>query len=183
MSFARKIRRLVTALALCSLLALCPTATLPTQALTHPPPKTQNYPENKSIWEWPVHPRPEITRFFELEYRYGPGHRGIDLAVTAEAPIYAPDDGKVHFVGVVVDRPLLSIQHPNGIRSTFEPVEAIVEAGQIVTRGQLIGHLAAAPTHLPVGGLHLGARLAKDYLDPLALLGEIPRAILLPVNP
>ncbi|WP_282825682.1 M23 family metallopeptidase [Gulosibacter sediminis] len=136
-----------------------------------------------AIWSWPVQPRPEISRLFDLEHRYSAGHRGIDLAVPAGTAVYAPDDGTVHFVGWVVDRPLLSIQHANGIRSTFEPVDAAVAEGDAVTRGQLIGHVADSPAHEPSGGLHLGARLGDDYLDPLALLGEVPRAILLPISP
>lgn len=137
---------------------------------------------SEAIWTWPVQPRPEVSRLFELEHRYGPGHRGIDLAVPAGTPVYAPDDGTVHFVGWVVDRPLLSVQHAGGIRSTFEPVDAVVAEGDAVTRGQLLGHVAESPKHAPSGGLHLGARLGDDYLDPLALLGDVPRAILLPIS-
>lgn len=139
--------------------------------------------QGEGIWTWPVRPRPDVTHMFDLEHRYSAGHRGIDLAVPAGTAVYAPDDGTVHFVGWVVDRPLLSVQHENGIRSTFEPVDAVVAEGDAVARGQLIGHVAESPTHEPVGGLHLGARLGDDYLDPLALLGEVPRAILLPISP
>ena len=139
--------------------------------------------QGEGIWTWPVRPRPDVTHMFDLEHRYSAGHRGIDLAVPAGTAVYAPDDGTVHFVGWVVDRPLLSVQHENGIRSTFEPVDAVVAEGDAVARGQLIGHVAESPTHEPAGGLHLGARLGDDYLDPLALLGEVPRAILLPISP
>jgi murein DD-endopeptidase MepM/ murein hydrolase activator NlpD len=139
--------------------------------------------DESAIWSWPVRPRPEVTRLFELEHRYSAGHRGIDLTVPAGTEVFAPDDGTVHFVGWVVDRPLVSVQHANGIRSTFEPVDAVVAEGEVVTRGQLIGHVAESPAHEPSGGLHLGARLGDDYLDPLALLGEVPRAILLPISP
>lgn len=139
--------------------------------------------QGEAIWAWPVQPRPEVTRIFDLEHRYSAGHRGIDLGVPAGTAVYAPDDGTVHFVGWVVDRPLLSVQHANGIRSTFEPVDAVVSEGDSVARGELIGHVAETPTHEPAGGLHLGARLGDDYLDPLALLGEVPRAILLPISP
>jgi murein DD-endopeptidase MepM/ murein hydrolase activator NlpD len=148
----------------------------PGVALAAPePPVTSANDDESAIWSWPVRPRPEVTRLFELEHRYSAGHRGIE--------VFAPDDGTVHFVGWVVDRPLVSVQHANGIRSTFEPVDAVVAEGEVVTRGQLIGHVAESPAHEPSGGLHLGARLGDDYLDPLALLGEVPRAILLPISP
>jgi murein DD-endopeptidase MepM/ murein hydrolase activator NlpD len=176
--------RILAALALTSLLfsALPATSAGASAAPAHAAPAEADAPGD-AIWSWPVQPRPEVTRLFDLEHRYSAGHRGIDLAVPAGTAVYAPDDGTVHFVGWVVNRPLVSVQHANGIRSTFEPVDAAVAEGDTVTRGQLIGHVADSPAHEPSGGLHLGARLGDDYLDPLALLGEVPRAILLPISP
>lgn len=144
-------------------------------------PRTIAGDDEPGVWSWPVSPVPEVTRPFEFPDPYGPGHRGIDLAVPAGAPVLAPDDGTVHFAGWVVDRPVMSIRHPNGLISSFEPVDAVVEVGDAVVRGQTIATVAAEPAHEPSGGLHLGARADGEYVDPLSLLGGAPRAVLLPL--
>ncbi|MGO1545687.1 MAG: M23 family metallopeptidase [Gulosibacter sp.] len=144
-----------------------------------PQPLAEN---SDAIWSWPINPIPDVLRPFDLPHPYGAGHRGIDLDASANTPILAPDDGVVHFVGWVVDRPVLSIAHPNGLLSSFEPVTAAVSKGDAVARGEVIGHLAVDSVHAPNGGLHLGARDGDTYIDPLALLGAVPRAVLLPIG-
>lgn len=133
------------------------------------------------VWTLPLDPIPTVTRPFDPPHPYGPGHRGIDLGAAPGAAVLAPDNGVIHFVGWVVDRPVLSIVHANGLISSFEPVVATLEKGDAVLRGVVVGHLATDPTHSPTGGLHLGARDGETYIDPLALLGAVPRAILLPL--
>ena len=53
------------------------------------------------------------------------------------------------------------------------------ETGDLVERGGIVGDLAIGG-HADVGTLHLGARLHGEYINPLLLLGGVPRAILLP---
>jgi len=48
-----------------------------------------------------------------------------------------------------------------------------------VLRGEVVGLLAAGG-HAAPGTLHLGARMDGEYLNPLVLLGAMPRAVLLP---
>jgi len=86
----------------------------------------------------------------------------------------------VHFAGFVVDRPVLSISHPGGVLSSFEPVEATVAAGDHVRRGQVIGVLLAG--HCATPCLHLGARIGGEYVNPLLFLADVPRAVLLPMR-
>ena len=43
------------------------------------------------------------------------------------------------FAGRLVDRPVVSIAHPGGLRTSYEPVEAVVRAGQRVTAGTVLG--------------------------------------------
>lgn len=143
---------------------------------------TTSAPES-ALWQWPAHPRPQVLRPFDLTHRYGAGHRGVDLQVAPGSPVTAVAAGTVHFVGRVVDRNVVSIQHPNGLRSTYEPVDAVVHAGESVTAGALIGTVSTTTLHAPDGGLHLGARLGDDYVDPLSLLQPLPPAILLPLHP
>jgi murein DD-endopeptidase MepM/ murein hydrolase activator NlpD len=90
----------------------------------------------------------------------------------------------VAYAGSVVNRPVVSIQHPNGLRSTYEPVTPAVHAGQVVRRGQMIGTLLAGhPGCTADACLHWGVRRGRGvYLDPLGLLRLAP-VRLLPVRP
>ncbi len=77
----------------------------------------------------------------------------------------------------------MSIRHADGYVSSVEPVVPLVAAGDAVVAGQVIGTLAASPRHAPDGGLHLGARLHGDYVDPALLLAALQHAVLLPLVP
>ena len=102
---------------------------------------------------------------------WGSGHRGVDLALTAGSPVLAAGDGTVVFAGMVAGRPVISIDHADGIRTTYEPVEAVVGAGDAVGRGQVIGTLVAGHRADGVDALHWGARTGpKTYVNPLRLL-------------
>jgi murein DD-endopeptidase MepM/ murein hydrolase activator NlpD len=132
-------------------------------------------------WSWPVAaPHPIARPYAAPANPYGPGHRGIDIAAPAGTTVRAPADGIVHFAGFVVDRPLLSIEQAGGVLSSFEPVRALVATGDPVARGQVIAVLLAG--HCPAVCLHVGARVAGQYVNPLLFLGEVPRAVLLPVG-
>lgn len=104
--------------------------------------------------------------------RYGPGHRGVDLAAAVGDDVLAAGDGTVVFAGRVAGRGVVSIEHVGGLRTTYEPVTATVTSGERVARGQVIGrteagHAACAPASC----LHFGARMPdRVYLDPMALL-------------
>lgn len=114
-----------------------------------------------------------VAPFDDPALPWGAGHRGVDLAGTVGAEVSAAADGVVAFVGVVVDRPVISIDHPDGIRTTYEPVTAVVEAGDAVVQGQVIGTLVSGSSHCaPAACLHWGARIGEDYIDPMSLLGE-----------
>ena len=133
-------------------------------------------------WSWPVKPPFGIVRdYVAPAHEYGPGHRGIDIAVRGETSVRAPDDGVVAFADRVVDRGVVTIDHGGGIVSTLEPVEPTVVAGERVTRGQVIGTLSVGG-HTAPGAMHVGARLDGEYLNPLVLLGAMPRAVLLPYS-
>ncbi len=132
-------------------------------------------------WSWPVGPPHAIARpFITPTTPYGSGHRGIDIRAPAGSVVRAPADGTVYFAGFVVDRPVLSISHSGGVLSSFEPVAASVSAGDHVRRGQVIGVLLAG--HCSSSCLHLGARVGGQYVNPLLFLGDVPRAVLLPVR-
>lgn len=135
----------------------------------------------EAAWDWPT-PRPHriVEPFRAPATRYSAGHRGIDIAAVEGTAIVAPADGVVHFAGVVVDRPVLSIRHADGVISSMEPVIASVTEGDSVARGDEVG-VVGTGGHC-AGCIHLGVRLDGDYVSPLLFLGGIPRAVLLPLG-
>ena len=63
------------------------------------------------------------------------------------------------------------LQHSDGIRTTYEPVDPCVEAGEAVARGQVIGTLQSGHRADGADALHWGARTGpKTYVNPLRLL-------------
>jgi murein DD-endopeptidase MepM/ murein hydrolase activator NlpD len=125
----------------------------------------------------------EVTRPFEpLPHPYAAGHRGVDLRGSPGAPVRAAGDGVVVFAGMVAGRPVVSIDHPNGLRTTYEPVDPSVGGGQPVPRGAVIGTLQAGHAGCPAATcLHWGLRRGGTYLDPMGLL-DPPRVRLLPLR-
>ncbi len=111
-----------------------------------------------------------VLRGFEApEQKWSPGHRGVDMALAVGSPVVAAEDGVVAFVGTVAGKPVVSITHADGVRTTYQPVHGVVKQGQEVREGQVIGRLGNPVDGYP--GLHWGALIAKDtYIDPLTLL-------------
>ena len=133
---------------------------------------------------WPLAGLPGLARPFEPpEHPYGPGHRGVDLRGSPGQPVLAAGDGTVAFAGMVAGRPVVSVDHPNGLRTTYEPVAAVVSAGELVRRGEVLGTLLAGHDGCPAAAcLHWGVRRGDEYLDPLRLLA-LGRVRLLPMPP
>ncbi|AKE41473.1 membrane metalloendopeptidase protein [Corynebacterium kutscheri] len=110
-----------------------------------------------------------LRGFNKPERNWLPGHRGVDLALAIGSQVFAAEDGTVAFAGMVAGIPVVSIDHADGIRTTYQPVHALVTAGDKVSEGQVIGTLSHPTDGYP--GLHWGARTGKDeYLNPLSLL-------------
>ena len=131
-------------------------------------------------WLWPLPPPHPVLRGFQAPATlYAPGHRGLDLSAEAGLEVIAPAEGVVSFAGVVVDRPVVSIEHAHGLVSSLEPVSAGVAVGDRVTAGQPVGRVADGG-HCAGRCLHLGARLNGGYVSPLLYLVGVPRAVLLP---
>jgi len=163
-------RRLPRILPLAALLA----ALLTSSVTADPAPATGATPG----WSWPrVAPR-VVAPYLQPPHRYGPGHRGLDVAGEGDA-VTAPADGVVAFAGTVVDRGVLTLDHGDGWVSSFEPVVSDLHPGEPVRRGQVVATVQTGG-HAPPGTLHLGARLHGEYVNPLLLLGGVPRAVLLP---
>lgn len=147
--------------------------------------------------------RPRVVHPFEKPaQRWSAGHRGVDLRVPEnDRRVYAPAPGKVVFSGTVVNRKVLVLAHPDGRRSTFEPMDEALPVGTTVAAGEVIGTVAAPDS---VGGtgerpyrrcstvcLYWGVRQGgargdgsgktAEYINPMSLLGSKEPSILLPV--
>ncbi len=132
-----------------------------------PPPRAAN-----GRYAWPV--RGPVVHGFEAPAGpYGPGHRGIDIAAPFGSPVVAAQDGVVAFRGWVAGSLFLSIDHADGIRTTYSWLShTLVRRGDKVNKGQTVartgsGHPGEASPHL-----HFGARLGDVYIDPMLLLEQ-----------
>ncbi|MGJ9401734.1 murein hydrolase activator EnvC family protein [Arthrobacter sp. KK5.5] len=136
-------------------------------------------------WTWPVSGGPGgaprvLEPFDPPRERWLAGHRGADLESGSGAEVLAPAGGIVAFVGTVVDRPVLTIDHGDGLVSSFEPVTASFPAGAAVTAGQAVG-IAATGGHCSGRCIHWGLRLHGEYIDPLNTVTDRRPSVLLPV--
>ncbi|WP_050563207.1 M23 family metallopeptidase [Salinispora vitiensis] len=131
-------------------------------------------------FQWPLPGEPPVVRRFDPPPQpWLPGHRGVDLAAAPGTPVLAAGDGVVTFAGAVAGRPVLTVTHAAGLRTTYEPVHSDVEVGTPVLAGVAIGRLQAGhPGCAAAACLHWGLRRGDTYLDPLALLGRGPMRLL-----
>lgn len=144
---------------------------------------------SESSFDEPVIGSDVIQQYRQAEDEYSSGHRGIDYRVSIGQGVFAPAAGKVHFVGEVVDRQLISLAHPWDVISSFEPVCSQLELGQKVEKGELIGEVcegkASYRRHCePSDCLHFSIRKSGEYLSPQWYLGDLSPSRLLPwINP
>lgn len=131
-------------------------------------------------WGWPLAGRPPVLRRFDPPASpYGPGHRGVDLGGAPGDLVLAAGPGVVGYAGVLAGRGVVSVQHPSGLRSTYEPLAVAVERGETVSRGTVLGRLLGghAGCSWPAC-LHWGLRRGEIYLDPLSLIRRGPVRLL-----
>lgn len=176
-------RRLVRFLGVCCCALLLVGAVTPLAFAGRTPP-----------WQAPVEGQLTVVRGFEKPAaRWAAGHRGVDLALEAGGSVLAPYEGEVVFAGTVVDRQVLTLEHPDGRRSSFEPVSNPLPVGSRVQAGDAIAQLDPDIQHCaPRFCLHWGvrepapgsetARRGLDYTNPLLLLGLEEPSVLLPIG-
>lgn len=137
-------------------------------------------------FEWPLRPRPTVERRFDKpERNWLPGHRGVDLGGSPGQAVLTAGAGVVVFAGEVAGKPVVSVEHDGGLRTTYEPVDAEVPVGRRVARGTRIGTLLAGHEGCSAAAcLHWGARRDgsehsdREYIDPLGLLHLAPVRLL-----
>ncbi|MFN8146657.1 MAG: M23 family metallopeptidase [Candidatus Nanopelagicales bacterium] len=132
-------------------------------------------------WVAPIEPPDLVAPFAPPPRRWLPGHRGVDLAAVAGDPVRAAGAGTVTWAGPLAGRGVVVISHDDGLRTTYEPVDATVVEGDRVQAGQVIGTVGEGDVHCgrEPRCLHWGLRRGEDYLDPWRLLHP-GRPVLLP---
>jgi murein DD-endopeptidase MepM/ murein hydrolase activator NlpD len=122
-------------------------------------------------YAWPV-PGEVIRPFEPPQDPFGPGHRGIDIAAPLGTVVRAAQGGTVAFAGPVAGALFVSIDHPDGVRTTYSWLSEVrVRAGDPVAPGAPTGLTGAGHPGVPPPHLHFGARFAGQYIDPMLLLG------------
>jgi murein DD-endopeptidase MepM/ murein hydrolase activator NlpD len=128
--------------------------------------------------DWPLRPPPAVLRVFDAPSPdWQRGHRGVDLAGRPGQPVYAAGPGTVVYAGLLAGRPVVSLAHPGGLHTSYEPVQAWVHVGQRVGASAMIGALdvghPGCSTCLHWGAMW-GPASRADYVDPLGLLASTP---------
>jgi Peptidase family M23/Putative serine esterase (DUF676) len=128
-------------------------------------------PGGCGVWLPPVD-APVARSFQAPAFAYGPGHRGIDFAVSPGTPVRTSGDGVVAFAGSVAGSLHVVVAHDGNLRTTYAFLAGIdVRAGDRVARGQVVGAAGSSGPEHESGGLHFGVRLGDRYLDPQRLFG------------
>jgi murein DD-endopeptidase MepM/ murein hydrolase activator NlpD len=85
--------------------------------------------------------------------------------------VVAAQDGVVAFAGPVAGSLFVSIDHPDGVRTTYSWLSDVgVRRGDPVRKGEPIGKSGVGHPGSIAPHLHLGARIGSEYIDPLLLL-------------
>ena len=128
-----------------------------------------------SRWSWPV--VGEVIRgFAKPADAWSAGHRGIDIQAVAGAEVRAPVAARVTFVGPVAGRGVIVMRTLEDGDVTLEPIEPTVLLGDVVNAGDVVGFVRGG--HLGENALHLGLRVAGEYVDPLPYLPLQPRIVI-----
>lgn len=127
-------------------------------------------PPHSGRYAWPV--RGPVLHGFEAPAGpYGAGHRGIDIGAPFGSPVVASEEGVVAFSGWIAGSLFLSIDHPDGVRTTYSWLSDVsVRKGDKVKKGQAVGRTGHGHPAEQIPHLHFGARAGDVYIDPLLLL-------------
>jgi hypothetical protein len=134
----------------------------------------------RTRWAFPLAGAPVVVHPFDPPGSpWGAGHRGVDLGAAPGAQVLASGPGVVSYAGRVAGLGVVSIAHPDGTRTTYQPVRPLVRRGERVLAGTPIARLSTVGSHcLPSACLHWGRRRGDTYLDPMALVGGAPVRLL-----
>lgn len=128
---------------------------------------------------WPLAPRPEVVDgFAPPPSEWAAGHRGVDLLGSQGQFVRTAQEGTITFAGLLAGRGVVVVSH-GATRTTYQPVAATVNVGDVVLAGQNIGALQTFGSHCwPRTCLHWGLIEGDTYLNPLTLVGAGPVRLL-----
>lgn len=117
---------------------------------------------------------PIAASFIPPESDYGSGHRGVDYRVPVGTQVRAVAPGIVSFAGSVAGVLAVTIDHGSGIESTYTGLSRVdVSEGERVDGGRYVG--ASGGVH-GAPGLHLGAKVNGEYVDPSSFFNALDLA-------
>ena len=106
--------------------------------------------------------------------RFGAGHLGADLAVSAGAPVRAAGPGVVAFEGSIAGSRHVVIAHAGNLRTSYSFLASIaVRRGEQVAAGAVVGTAGGTGEGHDGSVLHFGLRAGNTYLDPMALFRPV----------
>lgn len=134
-------------------------------------------------YDWPV-PAEPVVAFDAPGAPWAAGHRGVDLPVAAGQPVHPMAPGRVVHAGPVAGTTWVTVQHADGIRTSYGPLQPLSHAGlgDRVDPTAALG-AAAGQAHGTPGRLHVGARRGDRYVDPAGLVAIDPGLVASLVGP
>ncbi len=115
----------------------------------------------------PAPGRPHVRRRGALRGRAprrGPGRR--------RGPGGRRRGGRGHVRGAVAGRGVVVVAHPDGLRTTYEPLDAAVRPGQAVTAGTPLGRWPRSPCTAPPRACTSGCAAARRTSTPVPAAGD-----------
>lgn len=115
-----------------------------------------------------------LVHFSANNRRWLPGSRTVTYATGFGSAVVAPKEGLVSFAGPVAGRLWVTIDHPDGLRSSLGPLALTgLRRGEHIDKAALVGYAS--------GPLQFSIRAKNAYLDPEILIEGTPdRARLVP---
>ena len=108
-----------------------------------------------------------VDWFRPPEHIGAPGNRGWEYETQPDSPVAAAAAGHIRFAGQVGGSLYVSINHPDGVRTTYSHVNDIaVKKGDFVEQGSLLASTKG-------NSFHFGAIRDGDYIDPAGLMGQV----------
>lgn len=108
---------------------------------------------------------PVIDVFRLPDGPYEAGNRGWEYETAPGTPVRAAAGGVVSFAGPVGGVIAITVQHDDGLRTSYTNLaDQQVRAGDWVPQGLILGRTMAR--------FHFGLRRGDEYLDPALILGD-----------
>lgn len=121
-------------------------------------------------WRPPLRPLAIVGGYDPPAHDWLPGHRGVDLRAHVGQQVHSAGSGRITFAATLAGRGVVVVDH-GALRTTYEPVHAVVHRGDRVDSGQQVGVIATGSGHCGAGNcLHFGVKLGSAYIDPRFLL-------------